>query len=32
MKTTVHIVSHSHWDREWYHSMVEDTVKSHVKR
>ena len=18
MKTTVHIVSHSHWDREWY--------------
>lgn len=18
MKTTVHIISHSHWDREWY--------------
>ena len=21
MKTTVHIISHSHWDREWYQSF-----------
>ena len=23
MKTTVHIISHSHWDREWYRPFEE---------
>lgn len=27
MKTTVHIISHSHWDREWYQSFESHRMK-----
>ena len=27
MKTTVHIISHSHWDREWYQSFEKHRMK-----
>lgn len=27
MKTTVHIISHSHWDREWYQSFETHRMK-----
>ena len=27
MKTTVHIISHSHWDREWYLPFEKHRVK-----
>ena len=27
MKTTVHIISHSHWDREWYQSFESHRIK-----
>lgn len=27
MKTTVHIISHSHWDREWYQSFEAHRMK-----
>lgn len=27
MKTTVHIISHSHWDREWYRSFEAHRMK-----
>lgn len=27
MKTTVHIISHSHWDREWYLAFEQHRIK-----
>ena len=27
MKTTVHIISHSHWDREWYMAFEKHRMK-----
>ena len=27
MKTTVHIISHSHWDREWYMTFEKHRMK-----
>lgn len=27
MKTTVHIISHSHWDREWYMAFEQHRIK-----
>ena len=26
-KTTVHIISHSHWDREWYMPFEQHRIK-----